>query len=373
MEPVYFTTKVATGTAFCNRETERQVLARCIAKNQHTVITAPRRYGKTSLVIRTLAEGKQPYACIDLFCVVYEEDVCRKVARAVSNLIRKIATFSEKTIQLLEASFKTLSVGIKAGALEIKTELARTNGNAITQLEDLLQGLETFAAKHKTPVTLYFDEFQDVLKLAASNNIQATLRAIAQHSKYVTYIFSGSSRKMLADIFDDKNQPLYMLCKKIELGRIASEAFCVHIQKAARQQWKKPLGEATIAPILSLTECHPYYVNVLCDKLLEIHKLPNASDVESTWQAVLIEHRDKIIADLQLLNTNRLKVLSTIAWLNSINEPNSRQFLERVRLPLSTTQNAIKYLLDYDYLYEHDGELRLVDPLMKLFLRQQQE
>ena len=49
-----FPSGIATGAAFCNREDERKYLKECFANNEHIVIVAPRRYGKTSL--RTLGK-----------------------------------------------------------------------------------------------------------------------------------------------------------------------------------------------------------------------------------------------------------------------------------------------------------------------------
>jgi hypothetical protein len=52
----------------------------------------------------------------------------------------------------------------------------------------------------------------------------------------------------------------------------------------------------------------------------------------------------------------------------AINEPNSQIFLDKVKLPLSTTQSTVKYLINYDYLFESQEGLKLVDPLMGKFI-----
>src|SRR6185312_1965995 len=137
------------------------------------------------------------------------------------------------------------------------------------------EGLEKLAAKNKKQVIVFFDEFQDILKVDDTQKLQAAIRAVAQHSHYVTYIFSGSSRMMLKKIFDDKNQPLYMLCNKILLERIKPEHFIQHIQKAAKNRWKHKLNEEIINIILSFTEAHPYYVNMLCQKLWDLKEGPH--------------------------------------------------------------------------------------------------
>jgi len=367
----FFITKVATEHSFCDRQQERRVLINNINKNQHTVIVAPRRYGKTSLVHHTLTSAQQPFAHIDLFCVVYEEDICRKVAKSVSELIRTMASFSEKTIHLIEQCFKSTYVALKAGQIEIRVEFEKNSPDPVSQLEDILEGLEKFAQKHNQSVVLFFDEFQDVLKADETNKIQAAIRTAAQLSKYVTYLFSGSSRRMLSQIFDDKKQPLYMLCNKIILNRIDKNHFLQHIQTAAQTRWKGLLNQEVITKILMLTESHPFYVNMLCDKLWELPQKPTVVNVESSWNEVLLENKGKIIADLEPLNTNRTKVITTVGLLGSVNEPNSKVFLDTVKLPLSSVQHAVKYLMNHDYLFEDPEEgLKLVDPLMKKFIRE---
>src|SRR3990167_611944 len=94
----------------------------------------------------------------------------------------------------------------------------------------------------------------------------------------------------LSKIFDDKNQPLYMLCKKIILNRIEEGHFKKHIQKAAKKQWNSDLSDEMVSAILTLTELHPYYVNLLCDKLWESSKKPAISDIERCWSESLFEH-----------------------------------------------------------------------------------
>src|SRR3990167_5334946 len=301
MEPIYFTTKVATDASFCNRTEEQQAIIQSIQKNQHLVVVAPRRYGKTSLVVNTLTRHHITFARIDLFCVVYEDEICRKVAKGVSSLVRQITTFSEKSLQFIGQCSKIASIAIKAGKLEVKAELGRTTQDPIAQLEDLLEGLEKLAKKQKKPVVLFFDEFQDVLKTESSDKIQAAIRAVAQHSKYVTYIFSGSSRVMLSKMFDDKKQPLYMLCKKILLNRIDPSHFSTHITTAFTKRFKKKMTAELIDIILAKTECHSFYLNVLCDKLWDTNTFPTSDTIEIAWQKTLDENRGKIIADLEPL------------------------------------------------------------------------
>src|SRR3990167_3289405 len=125
MTPQYFTSKVATNDSFCNRMEESATITHSLQKNQHVVVVAPRRYGKTSLVVNTLKRQAVIFARIDLFCVVYEDDICRKVAKGVSRLVRTITPFTTKSLQFISKCFKRASVSIRAGQVDIKVELEK--------------------------------------------------------------------------------------------------------------------------------------------------------------------------------------------------------------------------------------------------------
>ncbi len=57
---VYFPSKLALGTQFCNRTEERAALHESINQGRHTVLVAPRRYGKSSLVFKLADESTVP-------------------------------------------------------------------------------------------------------------------------------------------------------------------------------------------------------------------------------------------------------------------------------------------------------------------------
>ncbi|MCK4608272.1 MAG: hypothetical protein KAT71_02215 [Gammaproteobacteria bacterium] len=362
--------QTAYKSTFCNRVLEREHLKKNIAKGKHTVIVAPRRYGKTSLACQVLSEIEGTYAEIDLFCAVSAKSICDKIAKGVSVLIRQILPFTEKTMHLLGACFKSSVISVVAGQLEIKVEFAKPAINPVDEMVNLLSGLEQIAKKQKKRIVLFLDEFQDLLKVDQSSEIQAAIRSVAQKAEYLMFIFSGSSRHMLKKIFDDRGQPLYMLCDKIDLKRIGADHFKAHIQKAAQKKWANEIPADMAQHILTITELHPYYVNLLCDKLWDNDDMPTTIEtVEAVWNECLIGYKDKLIADLEPLNTNKMKVLNGFALLDKVREPNSKYFLDTVGLSLGSAQKAIAYLMQHDYIYKTEArDVMLVDPLLKKFI-----
>ena len=100
----------------------------------------------------------------------------------------------------------------------------------------------------------------------------------------VTLIFSGSNRKLLLMMFDDRKRPFFQLCEKIFLERISKNEYVKHLQKLAQKHWKNFLSENAVGLIFELSQNHPYYLNLLCSKLWNISKLPDSRTVKLCWQ-----------------------------------------------------------------------------------------
>ena len=366
----YFTTKTAVGSTFCNREKEREQLKLNIQKGEHTVVVAPRRFGKTSLVYQSLEELGVECTKIDLFCTVYATTVAEKITKGVSGLVKQLMPFSTKAMEFIESCFKQTNIVLKAGEFELQVNFSKIQANPIEQIVDVLTGLEKIAQHQKKRVVVFIDEFQDMLKADQSDEIQAAIRNVAQHAHCISFIFSGSSRNMLRQIFEDRNQPLYMLCQKIHLKKIEAKDFEEHLQKLAKKHWKQLLEQSVIDCILNLSECHPYYLNVLCDKLWDKAVPPKILQVNDAWELCLNDQKDKLIADLEPLNAIRIKVLTTIALRNGVDAPNGKNFIEATGLSLGTVQKALHFLSGNDFIFQEDNSKRvnLVDPLLKKFI-----
>ena len=231
--------------------------------------------------------------------------------------------------------------------------------------------MDKLAAKQKKQVVILLDEFQNIALTHNARAIQGAIRSIAQATKHIAFIFSGSSRKMLSHMFDDRNQPLYMLCKKLYLDRIKKEHYVGYIQSAAKLKWKSKLDQTIIDRILTLTECHPFYVNLLCSDLWRKKDKPDIKVVDSIWLECLREEYRRIEASLEPLSVNQLSVLRTIACSDDLSAPTGFGFVRTAGLSVGSVQRALDYLFEHDYIYKSkDGIVGVVDPLIKMALRE---
>src|SRR3990167_2891059 len=140
--------------------------------------------------------------------------------------------------------------------------------------------------------------------LERSSNIVASICLLLPEN--ICFIFSGSNRHILATMFDDRSSPLYMLCDRITIDRISEQDYTTYLSMVASKTWGKTLEEAVTGEIFKLTEKHPYYMNVLCDKLwvyCEEH-LPTIKTVDAVWRYYVLQEESKIAKELSALNTS---------------------------------------------------------------------
>ena len=86
---------------------------------------------------------------------------------------------------------------------------------------NILERIEKLSKKYNKKLVLFFDEFQRIYQIAESHPIESVIRQVAQLTKTMSFIFSGSNRHLLYQIFNDRSRPFYKLCDRISLERIS--------------------------------------------------------------------------------------------------------------------------------------------------------
>jgi len=217
---------------------------------------------------------------------------------------------------------------------------------------------------------VFIDEFQRVLEIKYGDAIQGAIRSVAQMTQHIAFMFSGSSRHMLSQAFDDENSPLYMMCEKVHLERIAQEHYFPYIQDAAKIKWGTELSNLVIERILELTERHPFYVNYLCSRLWRSEQPPiEKMAVDNAWRLCLKTEDRRFIELLDKLTLNQRLFLQAVAQTTHLKEPTSVRFLSKIHMSSGTATPILKNLRKKDLLYiDENGLTQLIDPLLKLML-----
>lgn len=355
---------VARGEAFCNRVEERKHLVANIRTCTHSLIVSPRRYGKTSLVEYVLRNNNWPYAITDFLLASDSNAVENIILECVGRLSAQILPLHkramEKALKFMSSFRPRLIVNAEGPKLELLPD--KTPKQSI---KNALMALDSLVGSEKKQCVIVMDEFQQIATIKGNLTLEASIRHAVERSENVSYIFSGSQRNLLLEMFDFNERPLYRLCDQVKLDRISDQDYILFIKKAFAKQWKKTISDEVILMILELTHRHSYYVNFLCSKLIMEDVAPTLPRVKAIWDVVVEEDWPRIVHELSPLSPNQRAVLLSIAKQATL-QPSSKEFLSTVRLSAASAMQAFDVLRAKDLIYQDAaGFFRVLNPVVE--------
>jgi hypothetical protein len=363
-----FPAGLALGEAFYNRNQERSMLKTNINNGIHTVLIAPRRFGKTSLLRKVIDENELPFIWLDFMAITSKEDTQNRFLTHIGELIIKIAKTETRLKALLTRYFSHFKPEISVGIPGFLKVTLKAEDQPSIGLTEALLNLDRLAEETKTRVVIVCDEFQEITQIDRDTTLQASIRHAAERSQSTTYLFSGSKHKPLSNLFNGKQNPLYELCDQMTIARISEEDYRYYLQKEAKKKWDHPLNEVILKKIFTYTDFYPKYVNALCAKIWFSEVEPTPELVDHLWEEYVFARRSVIADLLNDLTLNQRKLLRYLCYYPT-NAPFSHEVSVSSNLSVSAIQSALPQLIDRDLVVEVDGAYRVLDPTFKHYFK----
>jgi uncharacterized protein len=362
LNPFVYSRPIAPDDVIDRDEETRKLLA--LAAGGHYVrLYAPRKYGKTSLLRRVLAEAERREGMVpvlvDLYGVLSLADVAVRVERAYAAQLK--GRLRSRVDELLQST----GLGLSLSAMGISARL---------QLDPRVDPLPALHALLDLPLRLVgdgrralivLDEFQDLAKV---REMDAILRSHIQfHGEVATYVFSGSEAGLMAQLFEAKDAPLYGQAVPLRLGRLGVEDIAAYVADRFRGS-DRDVGEA-LGPLLEVAAGHPQRAMLLAHHVWEA--LPRGETAtHAVWrlafEAAVAQLEPELDAHWQRLTTVEQKtVRAVVAGRGS---PYRTAVLERLDLQKGSAQEALRNLAGRGEVERDDGRYRLVDPLFAVWV-----
>src|SRR5215217_7550280 len=200
-----------------DRQDELATLGRRAGDRVGVRLAAPRRYGKTSLLLAHAAQLRETgwhTAHVDFSRVTDMTDVARRIAAAYAPLDGGwIRAHLAGLLGRLG-----LSVGTAGASVTVGPRPASPDPEAAeTVVYRLLDLPKTLWERDETPTLVVFDEFQDLL--VARQDLDGLLRSrIQYHGDAAAYVYAGSEPSMMRELFDTRERPLFGQADPLALG-----------------------------------------------------------------------------------------------------------------------------------------------------------
>lgn len=337
---------------FCDREDELKTLLSHCTSHVDTTLISERRMGKTGLIHRLFEEIKDLNIPIlpvyaDIFSTCDLADFIKVISETVSNTIHDNSSMGNRFLQFIKSLRPLVTYDPLTGMpqFQINYQNEPEKIQTLYSLFDILNNLGQ-------PVLLAIDEFQQIRNYP-QKNIEALLRSHIQTLANVNFVFCGSKRHIMLDIFANERAPFYRSTEFLALNKIPGPAYADFITRQFAAANRSITPEA-VAYILEWTQRHTYYTQRLCHYVYQLEN--DEIDVHQVKQsAQLILQSDTAIFNQyrQMLTDRQWKLIVAIAKEGKVGKPTSRKFLQHYALPsASTIQSLLPSLVEKEILTE---------------------
>jgi hypothetical protein len=345
---------------FCDRVEETARVLSAIENQRHLTLFSLRRMGKTGLIrhafYQVAKEKEVSPIYLDIMPTANIAEFASSFGKAVFSAIAQKESALKKLLTGIVSLRPTLSYDSITGNPEVSIKVDNSN-DAGQSLEIIFQ----YLANQRKHFICAIDEFQQISNYP-EQNVEAELRKHIQQIQNSTFIFSGSRKHILSEIFSSPNRPFFNSTEIMEIGRIDTNVYNEFITghfKAAG----KTISKDALALIEQYSLMHTFFVQYLCNRLYsENYKTIGVEEVRRKYFSIIEENEPIYSNYINLLTSFQLKLLRAIARNKEKHRITSKEFIQQHNLGASSSiSTAIKSLLDKEFIYIEDGRYYLVD------------
>ena len=355
---------------FCDRIEESTDLQKSLTNQLNVVLTSSRRMGKTSLVD-----------------FVFDKPVIKDDYITISVDILQTTTFREFIFTLGTAVFETVAIRSDKWRKMFITFLKSLSGSFgydpvqntptfdirlgdIQQPEYTLREIFQYLESVEKRCLVVIDEFQQIIRYP-EKNVEEILRTQFQKLSNANFVFSGSRRRLMEEMFFSSKRPFYQSAKPLRLEPIDEDVYfdfaSTHLKKK-----KKTLSKEAFTYVYDTFWGVTLYVQrMMKDAYIET---PEGEACDVDMVKILIENYIKendshLREQLSFITEAQKELLYAIYVEGEVQSITSSAFNKKHRLRSpSSTQSAALKLLEYDLITRKEKTYSLSDPLLSLWL-----
>lgn len=355
---------------FCDRVEEADQLEKSLCNQLNVVLTSSRRMGKTSLVDHVFSKPNISNEYITITVDILHTTTFREFIFALGTAVfENVASRSEKARKLFVSLLKSLSASFGYDPIQNVPTFDIRLGD-IQRPEYTLREIFEYLEKVDSRCLVVIDEFQQITYYP-EKNVEALLRTYIQKLSNANFIFSGSQRRLMEEMFFSSKRPFYQSAKSIRLEPIVHEVY----QEFALLQFKKfdkiITPEAFACVYETFWGVTFYIQRILKDAFAATAKgTPCDVDmIKSIIDDYIKENDSRLREQLAFITESQKELLYAIHEEKQVQSITSSAFNKKhkLRSPSSTQSAAIK-LLEYDLITRKEKIYSISDPLMNLWL-----
>ena len=337
---------------FCDREKELETLLRNVQNGCNTTLISPRKMGKSGLIFRFFenfsAEKHIQSIYVDIYSSRSLKDFIKLMAEAILRTFPEKSAIGKQFMKMLKGLRPLISFDPFTGMPQIHIEFQSSQEIMYT-----LQGLFTFLEEQNTQIIIAIDEFQQIVAYP-EKNVEALLRTYIQQLKNIQFIFCGSNKSMMTEMFSHAKRPFFATSRFLYLDKIDNSSYEPFIRKHF-EAGKKYINDDALATILNWTKSHTFYTQNLCNYIFSMKsKIIDLNVVKTAMAEILKENESFFFQYRKLLTSDQWNYMIAVAKENEVFQATAQKFISKYHIGSpSNSRRILKSLIEKELILEN--------------------
>lgn len=353
---------------FCDRTEETENIFSALQNGRNITLISPRKIGKTGLINHAfyrIREQESDIICIyiDIFSTNNLQEFVETISKAViEDALSREKSFTMKVLDFFKGLRPTITPDLLTGMPTVSVSVVPV------QAEYTLKSIFTHLENLNKRVYLAIDEFQQITEYPEKGT-EALLRSYIQFMHNVRFIFSGSKKHLMVDMFCSPKRPFYQSTQLMELNPLHEE---IYYDFASRffEAKKGSISQEVFHRLYQQFDGYTWYLQAVLHRLYEQEKHVNS---DSQLSDAILFQINTMSSHYQTLTTlltdNQFSLLKAIAQARIVSKPQSMDFIQRYSLPnASSVKGALEVLAEKDLVYRTSDGYIVYDRFMGLWL-----
>ncbi len=356
---------------FCDRKNETETLIKHIENGRNVALISPRRMGKTGLILHCFDQKDISKKYHTFFVDIYATSSLTEFVYAFSKEVySKLKTrkdnFNDRFFQII----KSLRVGFKIDSLTGEPSFDIGLGDIQTP-ETTLDEIFAYLEGANKPCLVCIDEFQQIREYS-EDNIEAILRAKIQHCRQTSFIFTGSRRHMMSQMFHSNAKPFYQSAVTMGLEPIPMDIYA-DFAGGLFEKRDKSIDREIIENVYGQFNGCTWFVQMMMNELFALTREGETcgSDlIPIAWNNIILAQEGGYKDILAQLSHRQKTLIQAIAKERAVDGITSAKFIKKHNLSsASSVQSALRPLLENNIVTQEDGKVRIYDYFFSEWLK----
>lgn len=367
IENPFITYGYESAAYFCDRKAETRELITLLTNGNHTALISPRRMGKTGLIHHCFAQKEiqdRFYTfLIDIYATKNLQDMVYRMGQVIVN---RLKSRGQSAIDGFLRFVTSLRTGISfdgQGNASWNVGVGDIKSPNFT-LEEIFNYLKS--ADRKCIVAI--DEFQ-VIADYPERNVEELMRTYVQECRNAVFVFSGSQKSMMSEMFSSPARPFYQSVSMMFLKPVALPAYESFV-KGHFEHAGKQIADDVVKVIYERFDGTTWYLQKVHNQLFATKDSVVVTDIDKAVEQIINQNEEAYKDVLYQLTARQRDLLVAVSRERKAKHIMGSAFIKRYHLTTaSSVQKSAQTLTEKQLLTHQQGIYEVYDKFMSEWLQ----